>query len=226
MKGLKLLIIEDEFSVYSFLEKFFTSHGHTVKLAKTGLEGIHCHRTLRFDLVILDLGLPDVQGLDVLKAIREWANTPTIILTARDHDEEKIQALECGADDYLTKPFNVSELHARIKAITRRSFNTDLDQKITTSNLILILESHSVFFQNQEIHLTEIEFEILKYLMMNHGKVVIHRLLLKNIWGPNSVLHTQYLRVYVGQLRKKLISAGAQKNIILTETGVGYRLND
>lgn len=226
MSGFKVLIIEDEASVYSFLEKFFTENGHDVKLAFSGIDGIQNYRNQRFDIVILDLGLPDLNGIEVLEKMREWNNTPVIILTANDSDEDKIKALEKGADDYLTKPFNISELNARLKAITRRTNSADLNNQLITTQIVLNLDNHSVNFNKKELHLTQIEFEILKYLMMSNGKVVVHRLLLKNIWGPNSVEHTQYLRVYVGQLRKKLILAGADKNIILTETGVGYRLND
>lgn len=176
--------------------------------------------------MILDLGLPDMKGTDVLLQIRQWTDIPVIILTANDNNEDKVKALESGADDYLTKPFNINELSARVKAITRRTNQAGSDNKLRTTHLELSIENHLALFDNKELTLTQTEFEILKFLMMSNGKVVVHRTLLKNIWGPNSVEHTQYLRVYVGQLRKKLITLGASKDVIVTETGVGYRLND
>lgn len=226
MNGLRVLIIEDESSVFIFLKKYFEDLHYEVKVSVNGNDGIIDFKNSRFDIVILDLGLPDKNGLLVLKELREWNNTPIIILTANDSDEDKISALELGADDYLTKPFNVLELNARIKAISRRTNQTNLENKIETNSLSIELSSHLAKFNKVELHLTQIEFEILKHLMINNGKVVVHRTLLKNIWGPNSVEHTQYLRVYVGQLRKKLIDAGAIREIIKTETGVGYRLLD
>ena len=226
MNGLRVLIIEDESSVFIFLKKYFEDLHYEVKVSVNGNDGIIDFKNSRFDIVILDLGLPDKNGLLVLRELREWNNTPIIILTANDSDEDKISALELGADDYLTKPFNVLELNARIKAISRRTNQTNLENKIETNSLSIELSSHLAKFKKVELHLTQIEFEILKHLMINNGKVVVHRILLKNIWGPNSVEHTQYLRVYVGQLRKKLIDAGAIREIIKTETGVGYRLLD
>lgn len=226
MNGLRVLIIEDEKSVSSFLEKHFIDQGFNVKICENGKEGIQGARDNRYEIIILDLGLPDMSGLEVLLKIREWGNTPVIILTANDSDEEKVRALESGADDYLTKPFSINELKARLIAITRRTLNSNLDNKLISTNIELSVETHQVVFNKIELHLTQTEFEILKYLMIATGKVVVHRTLLKNIWGPNSVEHTQYLRVYVGQLRKKLISAGAKTDIIITETGIGYRLND
>lgn len=226
ISGLRVLIVEDETSVSSFLEKYFISINYKVSLADKGQLAIELIRNHRFEIVILDLGLPDMKGTDVLLQIRQWTNIPVIILTANDNNEDKVKALENGADDYLTKPFNINELSARVKAITRRTNQAGADNKLRTTHLELSIENHLATFENKEISLTQTEFEILKFLMMSNGKVVVHRTLLKNIWGPNSVEHTQYLRVYVGQLRKKLITLGANKDVIVTETGVGYRLND
>jgi len=226
MIGFRVLIIEDEQSVSSFIDKHFNTLGYSVKVCENGHDGIQAARDNRFEIIILDLGLPDISGLEVLLKIREWGNTPVIILTANDNDEEKVKALESGADDYLTKPFSINELQARLKAITRRTANSNLENKLISNSLELSIETHAVLYNKKELHLTQTEFEILKHLMFVTGKVVVHRILLKNIWGPNSVEHTQYLRVYVGQLRKKLISAGAPIDIIITETGIGYRLND
>ncbi len=226
ISGLRVLIVEDETSVSSFLEKYFISINYKVSLADKGQLAIELIRNHRFEIVILDLGLPDMKGTDVLLQIRQWTNIPVIILTANDNNEDKVRALENGADDYLTKPFNINELSARVKAITRRTNQAGSDNKLRTTHLELSIENHLALFDNKELTLTQTEFEILKFLMMSNGKVVVHRTLLKNIWGPNSVEHTQYLRVYVGQLRKKLITMGASKDVIVTETGVGYRLND
>jgi two-component system KDP operon response regulator KdpE len=225
MDGLRVLIIEDELTVSSFIETNLSSLGYSVRVVQNGKDGIQAVKDYRPEVIILDLGLPDVSGIEVLINIREWGNVPIIILTANDSDEEKVKALDLGADDYLTKPFSINELKARLKAITRRSIQASKETALQASNIELNVESHKVSYKQNELHLTQTEFDILKYLLIANGKVVTHRNLLKNIWGPNSVEHTQYLRVYVGQLRKKLISAGAPSNIIITETGIGYRLN-
>lgn len=224
--GLRVLIVEDEKSVSDFLDSHLSKLGFQIKIADTGAEGIRAAQDSRPEIIILDLGLPDMQGSEVLARIREWGDVPVIILTANDNDEEKVHALLNGADDYLTKPFSIHELQARLKAITRRTFHLSKEAILKTQSLEVNLNAHQVTFHDKVIHLTQTEFDILKYLMMSPGKVVVHRTLLKNIWGPNSVEHTQYLRVYVGQLRKKLIASGASSDIILTETGIGYRLND
>lgn len=226
MNGIRVLIIEDEISVAHFLTSALENNNFEVKHAQNGAEATQFAIEFRPEIIILDLGLPDIDGIEILKSLRKWNDVPIIILTANDSDEDKVYALENGADDYLTKPFKVTELLARFKAILRRSNKTIDDNIIHFNSIDIHLNSHQAFYKKQELKLTQTEFDILKFLIQDAGKVVIHRNLLKKIWGPNSVEHTQYLRVYVGQLRKKLVNCGAPNDIILTETGIGYRLND
>jgi two-component system KDP operon response regulator KdpE len=225
MSGLKILVVEDEKTVSDFLKKTLEVNGYQVKIAENGNLGKQLAIEFRPEIILLDLGLPDISGIELLKIFRTWLDIPIVILTANAGDVDKVNALEFGADDYLTKPFSMPELLARLKAIMRRVIKTD--QFIISSNHIdLNLNLKQVYYDKNEIHLTVTEYEILKNLMLDLGKVVAHKSLLKKIWGPNSIEHTQYLRVYVGQLRKKLITQGASSEIILTETGVGYRFND
>jgi two-component system KDP operon response regulator KdpE len=225
MSGLKILVVEDEKTVSDFLKKTLENNGYQVKIAENGNKGKQLAIEFRPEIILLDLGLPDISGIELLKIFRTWLDIPIVILTANAGDIDKVNALEFGADDYLTKPFSMPELLARLKAIMRRVIKTD--QFIISSNHIdLNLNLKQVYYDKNEIHLTVTEYEILKNLMLDLGKVVAHKSLLKKIWGPNSIEHTQYLRVYVGQLRKKLITHGASSEIILTETGVGYRFND
>lgn len=220
----RLLIIEDEKSVLDFLCNALSEKGHKVFIAHYGKEGIQKVVEVRADLVILDLGLPDISGIEVLQSIRTWSQIPIIILTANSDDQEKIRALDLGADDYLTKPYNISELEARMRAVSRRVQKSEAILKIEKYGLELNLDSHIVTINNNEIHLTLTEYLILKILILNSEKIVTHRQLLKEIWGPNSTEHTQYLRVYVGQLRKKLAVMQIPSSFISTEVGVGYRL--
>ena len=221
---LRILIIEDEKSVRDFLAHSLEEKGHKIFMAIAGNEGLQKAIETRPDLIVLDLGLPDISGIEVLQKIRTWSPVPIIILTANSDDKEKIKALDIGADDYLTKPYNISELEARIRAVSRRVQKNEHILKIEIHSLELNLDSHLVFIKDSELHLTLTEFLILKILMMNQEKIVTHRLVLKEICAPNSTEHTQYLRVYVGQLRKKLATFGIPSTFITTEVGIGYRL--
>jgi two-component system KDP operon response regulator KdpE len=225
MSGLKILVVEDEKSVSDFLKKTLEYNGYFVKVAEDGKSGKQFAIEFRPDIILLDLGLPDITGIELLKIYRTWLDIPIVILTANAGDVDKVNALEFGADDYLTKPFSMPELLARLKAIMRRIVKSD-QSIISSAHLDLNMSVKHVAFNKTEIHLTQTEYEILKNLMLDLGKVVVHKSLLKKIWGPNAIEYTQYLRVYVGQLRKKLIAVGASPDIIVTETGVGYRLND
>lgn len=220
----RVLIIEDEKSVLDFLTSALNEKGHKVFFAQSGNEGIQKAIEVRADLIILDLGLPDILGIEVLQKIRRWSQTPIIILTANSDDQEKIRALDLGADDYLTKPYNISELEARMRAVSRRVQKNETILTVDKFKLELNLDSHIVSVKGSEVHLTLTEFLILKILLLNSEKIVTHRQLLKEIWGPNSTEHTQYLRVYVGQLRKKLATHEIPSSFISTEVGVGYRL--
>jgi two-component system KDP operon response regulator KdpE len=222
--GLRILIIEDELSVSSFLASTLNSEGMQIKVEANGKSGLQAAIEFRPELIILDLGLPDQSGIAVLKSLRAWSQTPVIILTASDSDQSKVEALDEGADDYLTKPFSVPELLARIRVAIRHA-NPGMGEVLRFGRIEIDLKAHSAKIDQKLLSLTSTEYEILKVLIKNSGKVVTHRTLLKEIWGPNSVEHTQYLRVYVGLLRKKFHVYQAE-NLILTEAGIGYRLID
>lgn len=221
----RVLIIEDEESVSRFLLNTLESHHYAVRMENTGQGGIQAAIEFRPELVILDLGLPDLDGQSVLLKLREWLKAPIIILTARESDEDKVKALDQGADDYLTKPFSVPELLARIRVALRHFESAGTATLYRNGSLECDLDGHTVKVDGELVRLTSTEYDILRVLIKNAGKVVTHRALLKEIWGPNSVEHTQYLRVYVGQLRKKLSSKKHDHDLILTEPGIGYRLS-
>ena len=218
----KILIIDDELAIRKFLHASLTHAGYQVVEASTATEGVNQLIGQRPDLLILDLGLPDLDGYDFICKIREWSAVPIMVLTVKNDEENKVKVLDAGADDYLTKPFGVPELLARIRLALRHSDKEPEDNIFTSGALTVDFNAHQVSVNGQEVHLTVTEYAILKILIKHAGKVVTHRQLLKEIWGPNSVEHTQYLRVYVGHLRKK-IESNLQNKFIITEPGVGYR---
>lgn len=223
----KILIIDDEASIRKLLRVSLEANGYQIIEAHTGQEGLQKLIESRPDIVLLDLGLPDKSGLTLIKEIREWSSTSIIVLTVLDQDENKIEALDGGADDYVTKPFSIPELLVRIRVALRHS--SPLKQESTimkTGALELDLSSHLVSIDKQNIKLTSTEFDILKTLFRYKGKVVTHKTLLKEVWGPNAVEHVHYLRVYLGNLRKKLKTETSTQDFIQTEAGVGYRLID
>jgi two-component system KDP operon response regulator KdpE len=219
----RILIVDDEDAIRRVLKATLESHGYETREAISGAEALQAAIEYRPELIILDLGLPDLSGIEVLKRIRAWSPVPILILTAHDSEGEKVNALDLGADDYLTKPFSVPELLARLRVAFRHRIGAVAGQPLRFGKLEVDLEGHGVRVDGESIHLTVTEFEILRVLIKFAGRVVTHRNLLKEIWGPNSVEHTQYLRVYVGQLRKKLRLAGDSEERIVTEPGVGYR---
>lgn len=218
----KILVIDDELAIRRFLRVSLERESYAVLEAETGQTGIQQVIATRPDLVVLDLGLPDMSGQEVLQKVREWSKVPIIMLTVKDDDESKVKALDAGADDYLTKPFSAPELMARIRVAERHNTSAESAATFKSGKLEVDLLGHVVKVAGKEVHLTSTEFDILKLLIKYAGKVVTHRQILKEVWGPNSVEHTQYLRVYMGQLRKKIEEEGRQ--IIVTEPGVGYRL--
>lgn len=222
----RILVIEDEESVSKFLIHCLESNHFSVRTESNGNKGIQAAIEFRPELTILDLGLPDLDGQQVLTKLRDWIKSPIIILTARESDEDKVRALDHGADDYLTKPFSVAELLARIRVALRHSESVGQTSLYKNASLVCDLSGHIVKVDENLVHLTATEYEILRVLILNAGKVVTHRTLLKEIWGPHSVEHTQYLRVYVGQLRKKLQSKTGDPSLIITEPGIGYRLSE
>ncbi len=225
MKTVKVLLIEDELSIRRFLKISLESAQFLVIEASTGQEGINLAASHNPDLIVLDIGLPDISGFELISNLREWYNRPILVLTVHDQEQEKVRALDLGADDYLTKPFSVPELLARLRASLRRS-NQDIQSMpiFTFQDFQFDKAAHVVRIQGQQVHLTSTEFDLLAVLVKHAGKVVTHRMLLNEVWGPNSVEHVQYLRVYMGQIRKKLKVNDSLSEIISTEPGVGYRL--
>jgi two-component system, OmpR family, KDP operon response regulator KdpE len=224
MKPAKILIIEDEMSIRRFLKMSLQTNSFEVIEALNGKEGISMAGSHRPDAIILDIGLPDINGFEVIKQLREWSTTPVIVLTVQDQEEDKVRALDLGADDYLTKPFGVPELLARLRVVLRRISSEERQNPVFRSGPFEMDRSaHIVRVSGKEVHLTSTEYDLLAVLVKHAGKVVTHRMLLKEVWGPNSVEHVQYLRVYMGQIRKKLKMASDEVELISTEPGVGYR---
>jgi two-component system KDP operon response regulator KdpE len=221
----KVLVIDDESSIVKFIRHTLTANGFQVVDAPTGKEGLQKLVDERPDLIILDYGLPDMTGIEVLKKLREWSQTPVLFLTVRDDDQDKVQALDGGADDYLTKPFSVPELLARLRLALRHAMPGEVTPIFKGGVLEVDRAAHLVKVAGQEMKLTATEYDLLLVLVKHAGKVVPHRTILNEVWGPNSVEHHHYLRVYFGQIRKKFDQAheGAGE-LITTESGVGYRL--
>lgn len=223
-QGARILIVDDEAQIRRFLRASLTGHTYQVSEAATGQEALNQIVLTKPDLMILDLGLPDMDGLEVLKRVREWSQVPIIILSVREREQDKIAALDAGADDYLTKPFGVGELLARMRTALRHTLPPEQEPVFQSGDLKIDLVRRQVHVANREIKLTPTEYEILKYLVAHAGKVVTHQQLLRQVWGPAYVNEPHYVRVYVGQLRHKIESDPAQPRYILTEPGVGYRL--
>lgn len=220
-----VLVIEDEAQMRKFLRASLESSGYQVYEADTASEGLVQAASRTPDLVLLDLGLPDLDGLAVTQRLREWAQTPIIVISARGKEEDKIKALDAGADDYLTKPFGVGELLARIRVALRRTARDQSGSTLfTMGNVLVDLGLRRVTKGEQEVHLTPNEYKLLTTLIKYDGRVVTHRQLLKEVWGPNAGEQTQYLRVYMGQLRHKLEDNPNRPRFLTTEPGVGYRL--
>ncbi len=222
-----VLVIEDEAPIRRFLKMTLTDHGFTFKEALTGKEGLLKVATERPDLVILDLGLPDMDGLAVVRELREWSPVPIIILSAREQERDKVEALDAGADDYLTKPFGVAELLARARVALRnaaRLANQNVESEFEFGNVKVDLGRRQVFADNEEVHLTRIEYKLLVTLVKYAGKVVTHNQLLREIWGQGYGDESNYLRVYMAHLRRKLEVDPAHPKHFITEVGVGYRL--
>jgi two-component system, OmpR family, KDP operon response regulator KdpE len=225
--SLVIVVIEDDPAIRLFLRTGLGAHGFKVFEADRGKQGIIEAGVRKPDFIILDLGLPDMDGIDVIKIIREWSAVPIIILSARSTEQHKIDALDAGADDYLTKPFGLGELLARIRVAMRHSASSpEQDQNgiFTTGALKVDLLKRLVIIGDREVHLTPIQYRLLSVLIKNAGKVLTHQYLLKEAWGPSYKDNSHYLRIYMSQLRQKLEIDPAQPQYILTESGVGYRL--
>jgi two-component system KDP operon response regulator KdpE len=226
-QGPKVLVVEDEQEIRRFLRASLVNNGYRWFEAATGNEGLAIASRERPALVLLDLGLPDVDGLTVIRKLRAWSQVPIVVLSARGNETDKIKALDCGADDYLTKPFGVGELMARIRVALRRApdeLAAPGAPPYSLGNLRVDFERHQVFVRDQEVHLTPIEYRLLTTLIRHAGKLLTHRQLLKEVWGPDSVFEKHYLRVYMAHLRRKIEADPARPRYLLTESGIGYRL--
>lgn len=224
--GLRILIVDDEKSIRKFLSVSLISYGYNVSEAINGREGIKAIRNFRPDVIILDLGLPDMDGIEVIEEIREFSRIPIIILSVRSGQEDKIEALNKGADDYLAKPFSVEELQARLKAVLRRAIRIEEEPVFKTGKLCVDLAKRLVKINDKEIDLTPTEYDILKLLILNAGKVLTHRNIIKNIWNkrPDDEGADHLLRVTVSNLRNKLEPIPSRPAYIITEPAIGYRL--
>src|SRR5713101_6520350 len=227
MAGSTILLIEDELPIRRFLRASLTGNGYQLVEAETGEQGVRLAAQQPPDLVILDLGLPDMDGQEVLRRLREWLRAPILILSVRDQEQQKVTALDNGADDYLTKPFSTGELLARIRVALRHAQGRSGDQESSTfasGDLRVDLAARRVFVKEKEIHLTPIEYKLLTALVRHAGKVLTHHFLLKEVWGPHHQQENHYLRVFMAGLRRKIEADSAQPRYLLTEPGVGYRL--
>jgi two-component system KDP operon response regulator KdpE len=224
-----LLLIEDDPQIQRFLATALEAHGYTLLVASTGAQGLQLTALRQPDILIVDLGLPDMSGLDVIQRVREWYAGPLLVLSARDRESDKVAALDLGADDYLTKPFGIGELLARLRVAARHLARRDdgKDQaRIEIGDLSIDLASRRVVRASEDIHLTPIEYQLLTTLARHRGKVITHRQLLREVWGAAHVESPQYLRIYMRALRRKIEADPARPRYLLTEIGVGYRLVD
>ncbi|MEX2114096.1 MAG: response regulator [Pirellulales bacterium] len=223
----KILVIEDEPEIRRFLRATLLNSGYRMLESSTGDDGLKKAADENPAVVLLDLGLPDVDGLSVIHKLRAWSKVPIIVLSARGNEADKIKALDGGADDYLTKPFGVGELLARIRVALRRLPDESLEpdaSPFVLDELRVDFSRRQVFIGDRELHLTPIEHRLLTTLIRHGGKLVTHRQLLKEVWGPDSVFETHYLRVYMAHLRRKIETDPSRPRYLLTEPGIGYRL--
>jgi two-component system KDP operon response regulator KdpE len=224
--GELILLIEDEVQMRRFLRVAIESEDYRLVEAETGKDGLVKAAVWNPDVVLLDLGLPDMDGIEVIKRLREWSKVPIIIISAREQENDKIRALDFGADDYLTKPFGVGELLARIRVAGRHKRLQQPGKnevEFIADDLCVDYSRRQVFLDNNEIHLTPIEYRLITFLTQHAGKLITHRQLLKEVWGPSHIEQTQYLRVYMTQLRRKIEKEPASPRFLINEPGIGYR---
>jgi two-component system, OmpR family, KDP operon response regulator KdpE len=222
----RILVVDDEPQLRRFLKTALEAHSYTVDLATTGREALELAQALHPDVVLLDLGLPELDGLEVCRRIRAYSQLPIIVISARDREQDKVTALNEGADDYLTKPFGTGELLARIQVALRHVAQVQpaARAQVAVGSLRLDLTMRQVFVRGEEVHLTPTEYEILKALARRHGQVLTQSALAREVWGPGEQHNTSKLRVFINQLRRKIEDDPAQPAYIITEPGVGYRL--
>lgn len=223
-EGPRVLVVDDERAIRRFLRASLTANGYHVFEASTAQQGLEAAANVRPDLIILDLGLPDLDGIDVTRQLREWSKVPIVILSVRGQDADKIAALDAGADDYLTKPFSTGELLARMRVAIRHAAEPADAPVITTGDLVVDVAHRRITLAGREISLTPIEYALLKTLALNAGKVLIHRHLIREVWGLGYDQDANLLRVSISKLRHKIEPDPARPQYIITEPGVGYRL--
>ncbi len=225
-QGARILIVDDEPQIRKLLKVTLQAHHYAIHEAATGEEGVQQASLIHPDLIVLDLGLPDMTGLEVMGRIRDWSSAPIIVLTAKDREEDKIVALDSGADDYVTKPFSMGELVARIRVALRHVAKSVNEPVLQFGELAIDLAQRIVELNGERVKLTPTEYDLLKVLVANAGKVVTQRQLLQQVWGSqHSEAESHYLRVYIGHLRKKLEENSTQPKLIVTEPGIGYRFS-
>jgi two-component system KDP operon response regulator KdpE len=222
--NIRVLIVDDERAIRRFLQVSLAAHGHTIFEASTGQEALSAVVTHRPDVIILDLGLPDLDGIEVTRRLREWTQTPIIILSVREHESDKIAALDAGADDYLTKPFSVGELMARLRVALRHAAQPNDTPIFRAGTLLVDLARRVVSVDQREVQLTPTEYDLLKLLVTHAGKVLTHHQILRQVWGLGYEDETHLLRVNISNLRRKIEADPTRPAYILTEPGVGYRL--
>ena len=226
-----ILIIEDEKNIQTFISKILKKHDYRVLLADRAQEGLSMIQSQCPDVVLLDLGLPDMDGIEIIRNVRTWTSIPIIVISARSAEKEKVQALDLGADDYITKPLGTSELLARIRASLRHSNRLMTDSSLyirpyQCGSFVLDFSKRLVTIDGKEVHLTPIEYKIVAYLAQNSGKVVTYAAILSNVWGPNTDDDNKILRVNMANIRRKLEHDPAQPQYIFTEVGIGYRMKE
>lgn len=224
--GIKVLVVDDEPQIRKFLKVSLRVGGYDTDEVVNGQEAIQRAVLFKPDIILLDLGLPDMDGKKVISQIREWSQVPIIVLTAREQEKEKVDALDAGADDYVTKPFGVEELMARIRVFIRRTTRVDDKPVVICGDLTIDLAQRRVLAGGKEVKLTPTEYEIMKVLAQHVGKVITHRQLFTAVWGNNYYDDNHYIRVYINQLRRKIEENPNRPKHIITESGVGYRLLD
>jgi two-component system, OmpR family, KDP operon response regulator KdpE len=217
------LIIDDEVQIRRLLKVALENENYQVREAKTGQEGLVEIANSKPAVILLDLGLPDMDGLEVLKRLREWSEAPVLILSVRDNEQGKVAALDAGADDYVTKPFSSPELLARLRAAQRKTRPAEEISVFKNGDLVVDLTAHVVTRREKEVKLTATEYALLRLFVKHPGRVLTHRYILREIWGPKSEEHRQYLRVYVTHLRQKIEPDPEKPSLIKTESGIGYR---
>ncbi len=223
----RVLVVDDEPQIRRAIRAGLSAHGFEVEQAETGESALDQISLSQPDVVILDLGLPDIPGIDVVREVRSWSTVPIIILSVKDSERDKVRALDSGADDYVTKPFGMDELLARVRVALRHSERQEPQQPLLQfDDLVIDLPKRLVRVAGEEVHLTPTEFELLREMAVNAGKVLTHQMLLSRVWGPASSDSTHYLRVYVNQLRQKIEQDASRPRHIQTEPGVGYRFRD